>query len=306
VRKVTRIPEARVIKGGESSSDKRVGAAPADDIRHAPRELPPELTVKLLFGGLAVQAWWVAVICMTVALLYSPNAKPDNATYDATASGTVTQVEKTDTRRGKHSDPVLRVSYVFEDSAGGEHHGVSYADHGVKPNSAHLVEYTRANPDVSRLQGMRSTPRAPYDLIVLAGIGLLFVAAQLVRSLRWRRLLRIGVPTPGKIVKIGPPKWAMEGSKDRRVTVEYELGDQTHRTSFNGAGEPVRAVGGEEVVLYHPRAPARAVVPSNLPGRPSITQNDQLAMEYGGMLKMLVAPALWLIGLFALLGIVLT
>ena len=151
---MTTVPKARVLKSGDSSSKPRGSAPPEHVIELAPRTVPRTLVAWLLLGGRGAFGWGFAVFGMLIALIVVPFAMPDLASYDATTFGTVQHVEVASTT--KHGDPYeWRVTYAFGDPNGQLRHGVSYSSDRVEKNSERMVEYTRADPNVSRLRGVR-------------------------------------------------------------------------------------------------------------------------------------------------------
>jgi hypothetical protein len=300
---MTTVPSARVVKGGdvESSAGERDLAPPINVIALAPRTVPRAFVARLLFGGpLGAFGWVFAAFGMIFTLVFVPRSMPDFTSYDMTATATVEHVETTTMSENK--EHVLRVTYTFEDAEGQLHRGQSYTRDPVETNSERTVEYTRADPDVSRLRGMRRSPFDSLALIVLvfpiAGIAIAW--RQLVRGIRAVRVLRTGVETTGKIVDVTPTKLTVQNQRIMRATVEYLVGERTCRTTFDFPKNSAPALDGVQRLVYDPQSPTRATTLDNLPGQPRITEGGVLAWTPGSAALVLIAPVIFVLELVAL------
>lgn len=298
------LPSARAVKIADAvparSSDQ-----PLHVIELAPRKVPASLVTRLLFGGfLAGFGWFFTAFGMLFVLVALPGSLPDFRSYDTHGVADIQRVE--DTRKSENDKTVLRVAYTFEDDAGQPHHGVSYTTDPVDPHATRGVEYSRAHPEMSRLHGMRRYPFSPWALVVLVFpiVGLTMAGRAFVRGIRAARLLRRGIETTGKVVDVVPRRMKVQNERIMRATVEFNVGEQTQRTTFDvgESGAPPR----DEIrrLIYDPQAPSRASTLDDLPGEPRITPEGKLAWSSGSAALVLIAPVIAVVEL-ALLPFVL-
>jgi hypothetical protein len=285
------LPSARAVKVADVVPAPRPSDRPKQVIELAPRKVPASLVARLLFGSpLGVFGWIFAAFGMLFVLLFVPRALPDFTSYDGTAFGEVEHVEKTN--MSENDDHIWRVAYTFEDNAGRVHHGESYTTDDVTPHTERLVEYTRANPNVSRLKGMSRRPFGVLALMVLLFpiVGLALAGRVFVRGIRAARLLRRGIETTGKVIDVESTRLKVQRERIMRATVEFAVGDRAERTTFDvgESGAPAR----DEIrrLIYDPAAPSRASTLDDLPGKPRITTEGKLAWSSGSAALVLIAP----------------
>jgi hypothetical protein len=283
------VPKARIIKGGDSPTGE---SAPQ-------RALSPADTIRRLFGGLGVYGWFFAAFGVVFAAGMLPKVKPDFASYDATARGTVVHVERTNDK--VNDDPVMRVSYTFEDSAGRSHQGASYTTYPIEPDTGRIVEYERDDPGLSRLDGMDRTPVGDWAwvlsifVLIFPIVGLALAVPQLVRGIRAVRVVRTGVETTGTIVDVSPTSVVIRNRGPiMRATVEFLVGERPFRTTFDFLEAKAPARDSVQRVVYDPRSPTRATVLDNA------TENGGSAWADLSAALLLIAPAIFLIGLVSL------
>ena len=264
-------------------------------LRLAPRALPRNLIVRLLFGdGLAVSGWWLAVLLVGITFLLARQKELSPEDYDRQATAWATKIEKTSTFYAQK--PVYSVSYTFRDEAGTSHAGESF-NTGAPVGRSWTVYYQSADPSVSQLDGMRRHKR-PWTWLLMCfpilAVGI--VCWELWIGVRNLRLLRRGAETSGKRVEVRE-SWGWSTFLDRSAratsfTFEYEVAGKTYTTKVKVKAKRAVVLNDDvrEPMLYDPKRPSRATTLDHLPGSPRITADGDLEARAGTVIHLLILP----------------
>jgi hypothetical protein len=252
------------------------GAAKTNLLRLPPRAVPRPLVWRLQFAHvLGIGGWVTAAAGFLACLIVLPMADVNPPDYDRKTQAAIADVE--DSGAEENGSPIYRVHYTFVDEGGVARRGVSYTkDSAVHGNRE--VEYVAADPDQSRLVGMRSKPiPALVALILLLPlIGLGIAAAQIVRGRRAVRLLRFGVETRGKLIRKTETNLMVNERPVMALTFEYEVDGKAYRSVSRTTDPTLLEDDALEPMLYDPRRPSRATTLDHLPGKPAIDPDGKL------------------------------
>jgi len=261
------LPRARIVRGIERKTGPQTRserAATAGVIPLDPRALPRSLVWRLLFGGVIWFGWLCVAFGLLLAFLHVREIEPSSNAYDRQAIAAITSVETT----LEENDLLYRVRYTFLDPSGTERAGESYTNERASAPGPWRVDYRSDDPSKSRLHGMHQFLKQRHTLfVVLCCVvpGLMSLILTLPRQLRRFWLLRHGVATSGKLSRKGKSD-DVEGVPWLDLTFEYEVGGTTYVITVRTLrSRPIEA-DQREVIIYDPRAPARATTLDDLIG----------------------------------------
>ncbi len=171
-----------------------------------PRRVPMSLAIANVFNGAAQLGWFVFAFGMVFFWGFVMQA--DYSFFTETgervhATGTVQSVERTNASVNKR--PVMANHYEFS-VAGRSYRGTSYAsDRSVSRGESVAIEYLKADPAKSRIEGMRPKIFGPgVALVTILPLGALAGVVFAMRyGLRMNAVLRDGTVVP---VKEGAPE----------------------------------------------------------------------------------------------------
>ena len=180
-------------------------------------------------------------------------------------------------------------------SVGGrDFEGISYATgHHLREGQAASVEFSLAEPQMSRIEGMRSALFGPLVLFVLIfpGLGLAFVFGALPGRLRELHLLRHGLPGQGKLVDKSPTNMRVNEQRVYCLRFEFKAQDGRTGTAEVRSHMPEALEDDEqEAVLYDPRDLGRALVFDGAAGRPAVGTDGNLRGHAGAAAARLLLP----------------
>lgn len=278
-----------------------------------PRRVPWALQRGVIFGGFHNQFGWAFFgFGMIFAWVFLPHTDLTSWYYFRNETGTVTGKVEDNWRTGfstgharrrtirRRAGTIFAHVYSFRTKPDAPlRDGISYASRRQLPvGSAVKVEYVVGREDISRIAGMRRAPLPSWAAIFLIFplTGLVFLAVGLRNGLRQRRLLANGKVSAGrKIAKRGTDA-SINSRRVYELTFEFkdDLG-KSHQTRVKTHRPRALEDDAEELLLYDPQRPARAVLLDGLPCRAVLTDAAQLECTSGNYL-ILVMPALVIVG----------
>ncbi len=279
------------------------------------RPVPPSLRCAVIVGGMVNQlGWGLLAFGGFLAGVFGRNADlsafpPDGSRQRATA--TITAVEKTgfSDRPGRRSRKfVYAHRYSFRDTGGAEHTGASYGWHTNGAADTQVgrnvqVEYPAGQPQQSRIVGMRRRPLGPAAALtwLIPAAGVLVVLRGLRRGLRDVHLLTHGQPATGVLKSKRATATKINDRQVYELTFEFAGDDGTKHTAKARTHQAeLLTDDAEELLVYDPMQPDRAVMIDALPGQPVF---DEAGLPHArrparGWLS-LVLPAIAIIALAA-------
>jgi hypothetical protein len=266
-----------------------------------PRRLSPALMLQTVFGGVLQQMGWIffgfgMVFVWAFAgqaeIAWSPRAGALGQTQ-AQVLGIV------ETGASINETQVYGTRYRY--SVGGrDFENVSYATgHHLREGDTTTVEYSLAQPQMSRIEGMRSAVFGPLVLFVLIfpAIGLAFVIGAVPGRLRQLQLLRHGLPAFGRLVDKSPTNVRINNQPVYSLRFEFKAQDGRTGVAEARTHMPETLEDEEqEAVLYDPRDLTRAIVFDGATGRPGVAPDGNLHGHVGAALARLLLPILALGG----------
>lgn len=266
-----------------------------------PRAVPPAVAIRVLFSGAILQAGWLIVgFGMVFAWLFVGNAEIAWLPRAGTLGEVDAQVvESFDTGASTNNQTVYGARYAFE-LGGRRFEGTSYASgRQMSVGDAVRVEYSVADPELSRIRDMRSAIFGPAVLMVLLfpGIGVALIAFSLHGRLRALRLLRTGDVAFGRLVEKLPTQVTVNNQPVFELRFEFRTRDgRTGKASTHLHMPAALEDETEEALLYDPRDLASAVPFDTVPGQPVIESSGALGVGRGRVLSVLILPVLTLVG----------
>jgi hypothetical protein len=268
--------------------------------------VPLDLSIRVVLGGMLGQVGWF-LVGFGFVFVWAFDA--DGAVSSALrffGSEDVVMGTTTTWRElplSVNDQPVFETSYAFEVD-GRQLTGASYATgYYVPEGTVVTVEYRGADPETSRIQGMRATRVGLVIafVFVIPLIGLAFVRAALRSGLRARRLLSEGHLARATLVSEEETGARVNEKPVRRLTFEFAA-DSGGTYQVVATTHAVHLLKDEEAerVVYDPRYPNDAVLIDDLPGRPEIDGRGDFASggPHGAALALLslVVPTLTVVG----------
>jgi hypothetical protein len=261
------------------------------ELVNPPRQVPLLVRFQVLFGGIQNQVGWL-LFGFWFIVFWSVTLKSDLTIFPVDpemTNGEVTYVKDTGSREGgggRHSAriPIYANYYSFRASDGKEYQGIAYST-GVCLDKGDTVtiEYSKKNPSVSRIPGMRRaifTSLTGIVVIIPIIIGIYFITSGLRNGIKAIYLLINGKVAFGILKsKVGLAS-KTDGQRDYKLAFEF--------TAENGKNYKVTAKThtpylledeGKELVLYVSSNPACAILLDSLPGSIKIDESGNFQPE---------------------------
>lgn len=262
-----------------------------------PRSLPFSLRLRVALGGFATMIGWLV---LGFGLLASQIFVGQSELMTASRFDGPLRVTEGKILRHEWTTMMVEGSYVvrvfFEYTLGDTPmQGISYA-RGTVPadRSPVVVEYSAEDPRVARIRGMNSAPfpAAVAFLLIVPGVGLLFLLFGLWRGHRHTYLLVHGLLAQGQLVEQTETNVTIHNKRVYRLTFVF-IDEQKRRHQIRARSHRHQNLleHSTEPVLYDPVSQA-AVLLDTIPGRPSAGGNG--CFEPASMvevLRVLVMPA---------------
>jgi len=280
-----------------------------------PRPVPLPVQVRVLFGGMVSQMGWLflgfgLIFVWAFAVHVDLSGPMRLITPQVETRGQVTGIEDTDISEGGDDDspgtPIYRILYRYAGPGGRILEGASYSvGTDLQPGEPVRVEYAAANPENSRIVGLRQAPLPWVVLFVLIFplIGLVMVVYSLVEGTRASRLLRIGVLAQATLISAEPTSMSVNNRPVVRLTFDFTDAEGSLHEVTTRTNAPERLQDQQtELVLYDPRRPDEAVMLDSLPGSPRLDADGVLQVESSYLsYALLIIPALTVTGHLAYL-----
>jgi hypothetical protein len=275
-----------------------------------PRRVPFLVRCSVLFGGVLNQMGWLFFgFGLIFVWVFGLNSDVTSFLYflgeRETIRGTIISTGRPVASEGgsdtSEGTPIYANYYAFTTPDGKQYQGISYAT-GRKLQVGRLVaiEYTKGNPAISRIKGMRRAIFGPFGLIsfIFPVIGFFVIYAGLKKGLKASRLLKHGRIGVGKLKSKIPTNTRINEQRVYKLTFEfspdeggtYDVVSKTHLVDALENDE-------QEKLLYDPYKPSYAVMFDNLPGSPRIDELGNIrARSILRSLAFLVIPLATIIG----------
>jgi hypothetical protein len=269
---------------------------------HAPpRDVHPLVTWQMKLGGPMSQVGWLIFGFGSIFFwMFAWKADLSGWRFFAKTGRVSAQaVECRDTRysvggsRGSRGTPIYanRYQYLVH---GEPFSGVSYATgECVSSGRRVMVEYLLAQPNYSRIIGMRHGLLSPWALlaVLFPAAGLASVIAGLRSGALRAYLLREGVAVPGRVTGKDMTGTKINGNMLYRVYVEYTAHNGiTFQTMVKTTTPELLEDDERESVLYDPVRPESAVPIDGLPGK--LALDDLGNFQIAGRKGFLILPGL--------------
>lgn len=274
-----------------------------------PRQVTTGLRYLVLLGGpLGVIGWLLAAFGSIFVWAFLPMADPSFVLLRGPlggAEGAVVSVEQTAAREDERA--IWKVGFRFRDPAGVERTGASYAlGTPPEPGTPVKVEFRLADPDVARIEGLRMGPFSPWLIGLVAlfpAVGLVLALGGLRRGLTGVALLAEGELTVGRLRAKEPTNTRINNRTVYALTFAFTDLDGREQTVVERTHQPEKLQDdAEELLVYDPSTPSRAVLVDNLPGRPALDrERGVFAGSARGLLALLLPAAFVLVNAAGLL-----
>ena len=272
-----------------------------------PRSLSAGLWLRTVLGGWLQQFGWAffgfGMVFFWAFGMHAEVGWPLLAGETATVEAVVTGYRQTGASEGGSDStpgtPVYATQYRFR-LAGQEYAGESYAT-GDYHQQGHrvTVEYSVANPQRSRIRGMRSKTFGAMAMIVVIFplLGLIFVIGGMRYGLRSVRLLRIGVVGFGRLVSKTATNTRINEQTVWRLEYEFATrSGQRVRASARSHVTELLEDEAEEPLFYNPDHPEHAVLLDAVPGGPEVSKGRLVLRTPASLLSILALPLLTVVG----------
>lgn len=276
-----------------------------------PRFVPPAVKCRLLFGGGQNQFGWIFFgFGMVFVWIFGVNTDPLGWYHFRgdleEVAGVVQRCEETSFSQGgsEHSEgtPIFAHHYEFQ-VRGTLYKGVSYALAPDKRDTGAevTVEFSRGNPDRSRIAGMRTAPFPAWAALVVGLfplVGLCVIADGLRKGRKAIRLLTFGQQAQGSLKSKKATNHRVNKQAVHKMTFEFtdEMG-RHHETVVKTHQTEQLEDDALEPLLYDPVRPSNATLLDHLPGSPQIEPNGEIRTSHPARSYLvLILPALTVLG----------
>jgi hypothetical protein len=277
---------------------------PMRSLQPPPRRVPLSLWLTNVFNAASQGGWAFFGFGMIFFWVFALQADLSFATFrNATgrADGRVLHTRKTG---ASENEQQVHASHYQYSVAGRTFEGTSYTTGGAPAQGDSVeVEFDEGNPGRSRIAGMRRAPFGPGVLFVLLfpAIGLVWLYLATRSGFRRNRLLAQGILAQGTLKNMEETNVRINGRPVYALTFEFIDRRGQRQKALARMTDPDRLRDdATEPLLYDPENPSRAYLLDELPARPSVEQNGDLAGRAGVALAVLILPAI-VIGAHALL-----
>lgn len=279
-------------------------------LEQPPRRVPPGAISAARFGSLAaILGWALAGGFGAFFWVFTLQSELSSAWKFrgavAQAAGRVETVETTSYR--VNSEHLRIVRFVFEDSAGRDFSGVSFAGVSNAPRSGDAVriEYPSGDPEAARILGLRSKPFPA----AVGYVGFIWVVPLVIALAAWlaggrrMQLLQDGVAATGVVVARERTAARVNRRPVFRHRIEFQDAAGETWTTVARTHETERLPdGGPLLVLYDSHDPSRAVVGEAFPGGLFVSEDGRVALRSTWAAKLWLLPVLLLMG-HAIVGV---
>jgi hypothetical protein len=262
-----------------------------------PRQVPLGLRLQVLLGGpLGLIGWIFAAFGSIFPWVFVPQADLSFVRFrgpTGVAEGVVVGVGKTGAKENNRR--VWKLTYRFTDPAGVEREGASFSL-GQEPDAGGpaRVEFLLADPGVSRIEGLRMAPFSPWVgfVALFPAVGLLLALGGLKQGLTSVGLMAEGELARGRLRGKEPTNTRINDRTVYALTFAFTDLDGREQTVTERTHTPERLQDeAEELLVYDPSTPSRAVLVDNLPGRPRLDLDQGVFVGGSRGLLTLLLPA---------------
>jgi hypothetical protein len=268
-----------------------------------PREVPLSVRLWVLFGGFYNQFGWL-FFGFGMIFVWSFAVHTDIASivlFRLQTRTTVGIVKSVQSKNATENNlPIYEVKYVYFDTLGKQHNGVSYSTGEPRVETRVTVEYMNDFPSISRVEGMRREIFSPWAvfsiLFPLIGLGFLYVGIK--HGVKADRLLSEGKIAFGKLISTERTATRINNRPVLKLTFNFRAEDGLDYDVTAKTHEPEDLRDElEEPLLYNPNAPFTTVLLDNLPGSTEFDSSGRLVpASIKDTVKVLILPVLTMLG----------
>jgi len=245
------------------------------------RHIPPvNRVLSFVSGFYNIFGWTFYTFGMIFVIIFVMNADLSTFSpvkYDSQAEGKVRNINSTSITENNRR--VFRVIYSFTDMNGTEHISSSYTKKNIKEGTKVRILYSKKDPQLSKVEGMRRAPFGPYILFVLLFpfIGLVFILLGIRKGVRINRLLKYGEITKAALEKTEPTRTRINNRRVYKYTYKYrdkygenrEHIERTHLAYLLNDSK-------EKELLYIPGIPKYSAIIATIPGNVKVLDGRNL------------------------------
>lgn len=232
-----------------------------------PRQLPLSIKISLIMGNvffvIGIIFFLVGTLSLVVfSLMLDFNSFGFGDNLQKT-SGEILFVESTGSRENKVLIYKFGYRYVVDEKS---FNGVSFqtGQGMLKPGDIATIEYEKAQPGLSRIEGMRMN-EFPFWVIwflfIFPTIGLIFLLVAILGGIKNIRLITYGILTKGKVTGKEPTNTRINNKRVYKVFFEFKTQEGAMiKTSVNTHHTHLLEDEPEEMLVYDGSNPEKAVL----------------------------------------------
>lgn len=277
-----------------------------------PRRVPLPVRCHMAFGGALNQMGW-ALFAFGMCFFWGFFVNCEAISWLSfrgplnTTAATITRSEKTNASEGgsksRPGTPIYANHYSFVQDRK-EYTGCSYATgRALSSGQSVNIEYSPGNPEISRIQGMRSRMfGAGASMVVIfpiAGLGLMLPGYFLGKKAK--RLLECGQLAEAALQDKQPTNTSINKQRVYKLRFEFTASDGRKYPATTRTHQPAKLEDeATEQVIYDPNDPQRALLVDAMPGAFRVDENGNIQPESSRRaLLVTILPVLTVLGNFA-------
>lgn len=236
------------------------------------RKISFALTIKILFGNVITQLGWGVVVFGQVFFISFAMQADFSDFYlgknSPKTKGKIIEINNTNARINKRF--IYEFHYEYEVKTK-KLKAFSYSTNkDIQVNDIVNIEYMNNKPEYSRIEGMqqKTFPIYAISLVIITLVGITIVVINLLKQIKNIQLLKTGIITKGKFIKMEPTNVKVDNQS--MIRLYFEFIDYLGKTQTVSADvldlkglqdEP------EETIFYDKNKPSKAVLIDGLPSK---------------------------------------
>ncbi|TAE46663.1 MAG: hypothetical protein EAY69_08265 [Cytophagales bacterium] len=236
------------------------------------RKISFVLTIKILFGNVITQLGWGVVVFGQVFFISFAMQADFSDFYlgknSPKTKGKIIEINNTNARINKRF--IYEFHYEYEVKTK-KLKAFSYSTNkDIQVNDIVNIEYMNNKPEYSRIEGMqqKTFPIYAISVVIITLVGITIVVINLLKQIKNIQLLKTGIITKGKFIKMEPTNVKVDNQSMMRLYFEFiDYLGKTQTVSADVLDLKGLQDEPEETIFYDKNKPSKAVLIDGLPSK---------------------------------------